>query len=446
MEIVETLLAEYSVFFIGLFLVLVTVVPYIWYESRGSKKTQKKQVQAVEYGLHEPVTISPRVNRDICIGSGACITACPEKDILGKVRGKAEAIYSSRCVGHSACARACPVGAIELVFGTEKRGVDIPQMFPNFETNVERLFIAGELGGMGLIKNAVKQGMEAVDYILSAYKTACFKKEEGMLDLLVVGSGPAGLSATLQAMKQKLKFETVEQEDNFGGAILSYPRAKIVMTNPMTIPLVGKIKNKEFLKEALLELWNDIATKTSLKISFSEKVMETENKGDYFNIKTTKREIKTRYLLLCIGRRGTPRKLGIEGEENSKVMYRLLEPEKYANSNIVVIGGGDSAVEAATALGKQQGARVVLSYRKNTFSRIKPANKKRLDASVQDGRVTLMMESTVIKISPNSVIIESSATTKEIKNDYVFIFAGGELPNAFLKKCGVTVETRFGTH
>ncbi len=444
------LIMDNAVLITGTLLMLVTVVPYMVIHNKNTKKMQVKQVEAEQYGLAEPVTIHPHVNRGVCIGSGACITACPEKDILGRIRGKAEAVYASRCVGHGACARACPTGAIELVFGTEKRGVELPQVFPNFETNVKQLFIAGELGGMGLIKNAMTQGQEAIQYIKEDYKKNGYKPKEGMLDILVVGAGPAGLAATLQAIKEKLKSATLDQEDTYGGAILSYPRAKLVMTRPVDVPLYGRIKRREYSKEELIKLWDDIAKKTSLKVDANEKVIEARkeeesNGKSFFMVKTSKRDIKTRYLLLCIGRRGTPRKLGVQGEKLPKVMYRMLEPEKYANQKVLIVGGGDSAVEAATAISSQKGTEVTLSYRKGVFSRIKPANQQRIEKAFDYGEVKPLLSSTVKEIRPKSVIISTEDGSVELENDSVFIFAGGELPNDFLKKVGINIETKFGT-
>ncbi len=445
METVYQIVLDNAVAITGVLLVLLIVGPYLWLYTRRTKKVLARQKEAEEFGLREPVTIHPRVNRDVCIGSGACIKACPEKEILGIVHGKAETVFASRCVGHGACARACPVGAIELVFGTEKRGVDIPQVSPSFETNVSRVFIAGELGGMGLIKNAILQGQEAVQYISESFRENGYKHDDEIIDLLIVGAGPAGLSASLQAIQEKLNTITIDQEDSFGGAVLSYPRKKLVMTRPAVIPLYGKVSKKEFLKEELLTLWDEIAKKTSLKVAIGEKAIESRREDGFFVVKTAKREINTRYILLCIGRRGTPRKLGVPGEKLPKVMYRLLEPEKYKNQNLLVVGGGDSAVEAAVALSGQKGASVRLSYRKAAFARIKPDNQKRLDEAVASGSLTLMLESTVKEITEDAVILERQGETIKIPNDAIFIFVGGELPNAFLQKMGITIETKRGT-
>ncbi len=445
MDKLLNLLIENITLIAGAVIILVVVGPYLFLQSRGSKKMSKEIERAKQDGLSEPATIHPKVNRAICIGSGSCINACPEKNVLGIVDNKAEAVYASRCVGHGACARACPVGAIELVFGTEKRGVDIPQVQPNFETNMERIFIAGELGGMGLIRNAMTQGIESVTYIEEDLKAGQFPKEPDVYDLIIVGAGPAGLAASLTAKSKNLNYLLLDQEEEFGGAILSYPRAKVVMTRPVEVPIYGKIRTGELSKEQLLALWKDIIAKAQLKVYANEKVQSLTREGAKFTVKTSKRELLTRFVLLAIGRRGTPRKLGVPGEKLPKVMYRLLEPEHYSGQKILVVGGGDSAVEAAIALARQEGNAVTLSYRSAAFSRIKAGNQTRIDAAVKAGKVTLMMESNVKEIKGAEVLLEYKGQTVSIPNDSVFVFVGGVLPNDFLKACGIAIETKFGT-
>jgi len=431
-------------FVVGALIVAAVLVPYLIREKSISRKAATHMVEAKKFGLYEPVTIHPKVNRDICIGSGACITACPEQEILGRVNNQAATIYASRCVGHGACARACPVGAIELVFGTEKRGVDIPQVFPNFESNVKRLFIAGELGGMGLIKNSLLQGKEAMDYIAKDYKAAGFRREQGVFDVVVVGAGPAGLSAALEAKFLRMNFLLLEQEETFGGAMLSYPRAKVVMTKPADIPMYGRVNTGTLSKEQLLALWKSVVQKTGLELSSGEKVLSIEGSDSKFTVKTSKRTLQSRFVLLTTGRRGTPRKLGVPGESLPKVMYRLLEPEHFEGQKILVVGGGDSAIESSVALSCQKGTSVSLSYRGPTFARIKPDNQKRLDKSVASGKISLLMESNVKNITPKTVEFEQKGKLFELANDAVFVFAGGELPNEFLKACGIKMETMHG--
>ncbi|HAP68068.1 MAG TPA: 4Fe-4S ferredoxin [Nitrospinae bacterium] len=429
-------------FLVSILIVGFAIWIYLLNHRRKSKKIQKKIDKAKKYGLYEPTSIHPYVDPAKCIGSGACVKACPEKDILGLVNGKAALINASRCIGHGACAAACPIGAITLVFGTETRGVDIPYITPNFETNIKGIFIAGELGGMGLIKNAVTQGREAVEY-LSCYIKEGEGKDKDIYDTVVVGAGPAGISASLAALKYKLKFLTIEQGD-IGGTILQYPRHKIVMTSPMEIPIYGKVKVKETTKESLLDLFLSVIKKTALKINTNEKMTELRQEDGHFKVITTKGEYLSRTVVLAIGRRGTPRKLGALGENLPKVTYRLLEPEQHMNQNLLVVGGGDSAVEAAMALANQTGNNVILSYRGEAFSRIKPMNKQRLDEAVSKNLIKVMFNSNLKEIREKDIKIAVGEEVKIFPNDYIYIFAGGELPNEFLTKIGIQIERKFG--
>ena len=308
-----------------------------------TERLRPKLSDAKKDGIHEPVSLHPVVDPNSCIATGACIIACPEKDILGILNGKATTINTSQCIGHGACFHACPTQAISLCIGTEKRGVELPHVNQNFETNVPGISIAGELGGMGLIKNAVEQGKQAVEHIVKTID----RNHKAPYDLIVVGAGPAGISASLAAKKHGLKCLTLEQ-DTLGGTVFTFPRKKIVMTSPMDLPLYGKVKLFETRKTELLDLWNGVLEKNGIVVKENSKVESISFVNDVHKVVTLNgEEYLTKHVLLAIGRRGTPRKLNVPGEAMEKVAYRLLEPENISKENIVVVGGGDSAVEAA---------------------------------------------------------------------------------------------------
>lgn len=391
-------------------------------------------------GFHEPVSLHPVVDVETCIGSGACIAACPEKDILGIVNGRAETINASRCVGHGACFHACPLGAISLYIGTEKRGVELPQLSAEFETNIPGIFIAGELGGMGLIKNAVEQGKQAVEYISKKSK----KTPTINYDLIIIGAGPAGISASLAAKKNKLNFLTIEQ-DSLGGTVYNFPRSKIVMTSPMDLPLAGKVKFSETTKPVLIELWNSILSSNNIKINEQEKVETVIKEKSFFTVSTSKSVYTTNNVLLAIGRRGSPTKLGVPGEGKEKVFYRLLEPELIHNQKILVVGGGDSAIESALLLSEENNS-VTISYRNEIFSRLKPKNLEKISNAIKREQITVLFNSSLKEIFDNSVLltIADSDQIIEIDNHLVYIFAGGELPTKFLEKIGITITKKYG--
>ena len=432
----EKIIVYGSVFLLCLIVVLIYLIKL----KRGSKKVKAKIAIAKKEGLHEPVSLHPVVDPNSCIMTGACIIACPEKDILGILDGKATTINTSQCIGHGACFHACPTQAISLNIGTEKRGVDLPHVNQNFETNVPGISIAGELGGMGLIKNAVEQGKQAVEHIVNSID----KTHNAPYDLIVVGAGPAGISASLAAKKYGLKSLTLEQ-DTLGGTVFTFPRKKVVMTSPMDLPLFGKVKLFETNKTELLDLWNKVLSKNEIEIKENSKVESISLVNNNYKIMTLSgEEYLTKHVLLAIGRRGTPRKLNIPGEGMEKVAYRLLEPENISKENIVVVGGGDSAVEAAMLLADQN--KVTLSYRKENFQRIKPKNGERIKEAMSQGKIDVRFNTNVEMINWDEVVISNGNGKDKIslKNDRIYIFAGGELPTQFLDKIGIQITKKFG--
>ena len=419
-------------------------IPAIYFARyrRASRQSASTLQKAVESGLDEPASIHPFINPDICIGSAACVAACPEQNVLGLIDNRGKLVNPSHCIGHGACQAACPVDAITLVFGTQKRGVDIPHITSTFESNVKGIFIAGELGGMGLIRNAVKQGWEAVQYISRSLKDEP-RRGDDIHDLAIIGAGPAGIAASLQAINEGLDFVTYDQDD-LGGTILTYPRRKLVMTQPMDLPLYGKITAREIEKERLLDIFGEVCNRTGLKIQAGDKVNDIRKVDGYFEVASSQGSCRARRLLLAIGRRGSPRKLGVPGEKSGKVAYRLLDPERFAGLNLLVVGGGDSAVEAALALARQPGSKVHLSYRGEKIFRIKEGNLKKLEKAAASGALETLYESNVTAIESGSVTLEQKGSTKSLPNDHVFIFAGGELPTDFLKRAGVEFTRKFG--
>jgi len=417
----------------------------VWHVMRRRRFERRSEEIREHTGRAEPASLHPVINQR-CIGCASCVKACPEQEhhaILGIVRGRAELINPGDCIGHGACKTACPVEAITLVFGTERRGVDIPVLTPNFETTVPGIFVAGELGGMGLIRNALEQGRQAMEAIRSSRGKASSASGD-MLDVLIVGAGPAGFAASLTAMAHGLRFATIEQE-SLGGCVFQYPRGKLVMTAPATVPLVGKINFRQTSKEALLEFWKEAERKTGVKINYRERVEDITRERGGFVVKTSRAQYRARTVLLAIGRRGTPRKLNVPGEELPKVVYRLIDPEQYAGQRVLVVGGGDSALEAAASVAESGSGGVVLSYRGEAFDRAKARNRDRVQAAARSGSLQVMLQSNVKKIDREQVAIERGGEMLHMENDAVIVSAGGVLPSDFLRRVGISVETKYGT-
>ena len=403
---------------------------------KDERRAQQLLEEARREGIHEPVSIRPIVDLSACMGSAVCIKACPEQSVLELIEGQATLVQGSHCVGHGACERACPVDAIKLVFGSEKRGIDLPSVRPDFQTNVKGLYIAGELGGMGLIANAVQQGVQSTTNLAKRLPKA-------ELDLVIVGAGPAGLGAALRAKELGLSCIVIEQ-DSFGGAIRHYPRQKLVMTRPLELPLYGTVKVQTIRKEALVDLLEDVVRKTGIDVSAPERVDSVVAEADAFVVTTNKRVLHPSRVLLSVGRRGTPRRLGVPGEDQEKVAYRLIDPELFQHQHILVVGGGDSALEAACELAGQTGNTVTLSYRSQAFNRAKAANRGRLEGCCEEGRIRVLLGSTVSRVEVDRVVLEHGDEEVVLANDYVFVFAGGILPTTFLAQAGIELKRHFG--
>ncbi|MBI5214697.1 MAG: NAD(P)-binding domain-containing protein [Ignavibacteriae bacterium] len=428
---------------IFLVLLLLVGVPYWRRTILHRKQAEEAREKNVKVGLHEPVTLHPRIDVMTCIGCGSCVRACPE-DVLGIVDGRAAVVHGARCIGHSLCADACPVNGITMTFGTPKQGMEIPFYDENFMTNIAGLYIVGELGGVGLIRNAFEQAKKAIEHIATS-NTPSLQNSNTTFDVAIIGAGPAGISAALSAKEKELTHIVLEQDD-FGGSVLHYPRQKLVLTSPVELPLYGKLKYSEISKEDLLVLFNSLIKNHELNIQPKQKVEAITKEETFFTVRTSTQTITARNVVLALGRRGSPRKLGVPGEQLPKVYYKLIEAESYNNKHLLVVGGGDSAVEAAIGLARQKGNTVTLSYRRESFVRLKEKNEQRIQEMIHAGKIHALFNSEVMEITSESAIIkEQSNLIHNIKNDVVFIFAGGELPAEFLKKIGVQLRTKEST-
>lgn len=428
----ESLLIWALVLAVGVY----TVIRY----TRGFRRRRQDDTRRLgmtrELGMDRPMGQYPLIDAGQCIGCGTCVSACPEGDVLGIVMGKAVVINGARCIGHGRCGEACPVGAIKVGLGDVTKRDDIPLMDEHNQTTVPGVWIAGELSGFALINNAVEQGRRVMERIAA---TGGQRAETGVFDVVVVGAGPAGMSAALVAGQRGLSCVVLDQQ-GAGGTILQYPRRKLVMVQPVEVPTLGRLPKHEYTKEELLEIWEGLHRDHKLDIRTGVRVTGVKGRLGDFTVETTGEPFRGRHVVLALGRRGTPRRLNVPGEDTAKVAYKLIDAEAYKGRRVLVVGGGDSAVEAALGLAHQEGCKVTISYRKPELMRIKQRNSERITPLIEAGRIDFRGGSTVAAIHADRVELDGPGGRVAIRNDDVFVLAGGIPPFGLLKEVGV----RFG--
>jgi len=415
---------------------------------RTAARTHLELADAKERGSHLARLQHPEIDLSRCIGCGLCVQACPEDGVLEMIHGQAVVVHGARCVGHGRCAAACPTGGIALTLGDLSDRRDLPALTGEFEAvGTPGLFLAGEITGFALVRTAIAQGTAvanaAAARIAEVFRLKGAKRPIGndVLDLAIVGAGPGGIACALRGKELGLRLAVFEQEEQLGGTVAGYPRRKLVMTQPVDLPLFGRLPKLTYQKEELIELWERVARENTLPIRTGQRLVAVQREHDgVFRIETTNGVARARTVCLALGRRGTPRKLGVPGEERTNVAYSLLDVHSYEGRRILIVGGGDTAIEAAVGLSEQPGNDVTISYRKNAFFRLKARNEKAIQKAIAKRSVKVLFESEVLRIDEGRVVLQIGQSEKELANDEVFIFAGGIPPFELLEKSGVSFD------
>ncbi|MFN0112335.1 MAG: NAD(P)-binding domain-containing protein [Blastocatellia bacterium] len=465
--------------------------------------------------LDGPPYPHPVINTATCIGCHACVDACPH-NVLAIVNGKATPIAIEQCMDDTSCQVECPtVPKSCIVVNTSKVIPErkVPKRDQQFMTNVPGVYLIGDVSGVPLIKNAINEGGGVVDWVVEDLKNAG-KNGDTDYDVAIIGIGPAGLSATALARQRGLKYIAIEQDQVVGTIQQTYQAGKYVYFNPVEKPVNGGINlsGAGATKEVMIGSWMETIRTNGLIINEYESCKSVKPAGNNFIIETEqdkskrKMQYSVRRVILAIGNRGTPMKLGVPGEdsrivttatemvmpafcnkcgdkrvgdfrfcqncgqqlvpklkqrpafEDNKVKYKLTDPNDYSGKHIVVVGAGNSAIEAAVDLAafrsddgtKITGWRdntVTLIIRSNLKSDLKLGNKMLVYECIDEGKIKAFFGQTIKEVTPTEVALmsarerkpETAKETARFQNDYVFALIGGEKPTKFLESIGVKI-------
>lgn len=382
------------------------------------------------------------INDDRCVGCDACIAVCPT-DVLELVSNKAKVLRFGDCIQCEQCVWACPTQALVMHRDdAEPPPIKMPNLDPYYQTEVEGMYLVGEVAGKPLVKNAANAGRAVVEDMRRRGLRAR-AGDPNAVDVLIVGSGPAGLSAALTCIHYGLRYVVVEKEGIVASTIARYPKGKDVMVEPYDTKNVSFLPVFDSRKEELLPVWNDLFRRVGLSVRTNEAVESIQKVGGgAFSVKTTAGVYVAQRVVLATGTRGKPRRLDVAGENQPRILSLLDDPAADRGKDVLVVGGGDSAVEAAIALA-DAGARVTLSYRGDSFSRAQGKNRDQIKAYGRDGKVTVLLSSRVESFGKaDAALVLGDGRHVSISNDVSYVLIGSDAPVAWLERLGVTYVMR----
>jgi thioredoxin reductase (NADPH) len=440
------ILANYRFLLTAIAVILVAAVglPFVFREIRKKRRAGELSERIIPLSALSEADITkiqslhpggkktyPAVNRGACIGCGSCVQSCPQKTVLAVIRGKSTLVnpLACRCCGE--CERSCLTGGLKIVEHGKKIKIRVPRTDENHQSNIEGIYIVGSLTGAGLIKEAINQGRAAVNHIVKG------ALPPALPTVLVIGAGPAGLSAMLSCRKFGLPVLCFEK-DLTANTIRNFPKKKILMAEPVEMPIAGPLWVGDSSREELLEAWERMLAKAGACITTGSLLEKIEKTGGRFQVTISGKPYSCDKVILAMGNRGVPRKIGVAGEDGPNVFYNLLEADEFSGSTVTVIGAGDSAIETALAL-QRNGCQVTMLVRGDGFPKAKAKNQERIDQARAAGLVGIHFNSQPLEIGADVVSFSTDGRTHHEKSDAVFIMVGGELPFDLLESFGIAI-------
>jgi pSer/pThr/pTyr-binding forkhead associated (FHA) protein/thioredoxin reductase/ferredoxin len=386
-----------------------------------------------------PVKLQVNVNLEKCVGCANCVNACPTA-VLEIVRHKSTVVSASACTSCRECELVCPSGALTMApEGAPPRLIDLPDLDPHYQTNVPGLYLIGEAAGKSLVKNSANLGRVVVEHMVAGGLQPGAGAEAGAdVDIVCVGSGPGGLSAAIVAKRLGLTCAVLEKDRVYASTIQFCPKGKIFQAEPYDVKNISPLPiDDNITKEELIRRWDEVLRTEEIEIRLGEEVLDIRREQGLFVITTLRGIVTALRVVLAPGTRGSPRKLGVTGQELEKVSYMLVDAAEHRDQHLLVVGGGDSAVECAMALAEQPGNTVTISYRQSAFTRIKPRNHERLRAMLDAGRLRAVFDSVVQEVKLDDVDLVVGGQTVPLRNDFVYCLLGADLPTVWLQQLGV---------
>jgi thioredoxin reductase/ferredoxin len=388
------------------------------------------------------------INDDRCTGCDACVAVCPT-NVLDLVANKSRVLRFQDCIQCEACMFACPTEALVMFpQGAIPPPLKIPEVDEMFQTVVPGQYLIGEVAGKPLVKNAANLGRAVVEHMLSTgLRAGAIGRSDTIVDVAIVGSGPGGLSAALTCIQRGLSYVVLEKEQIIASTISRYPKGKLVMAEPYDTANYSLLPVFDSAKEQLIPIWQELLDRVGVQVRRGESVETIARAPDgAFEIRSTVGTYRSQRVVLSIGTRGKPRTLQVPGENLPKVRSLLEDPDEFRGRAVLVVGGGDSACEAALALA-DAGAKVMISYRGKGFNRAAPRNKSAMEQYAGEGRIKVKLGSQILAFDPESVTMAlGDGSQKRYPNEATFVLIGADPPIQWLEKMGIRFVERPHQH